>query len=307
VQEWCDHETPEKEKLPQEWKSKSTFERLLIIRALRPDRMMYAVQLWIAEDMGPQYVDPKPIPIDASFEETSPQAPMFFVLSPGVDPVKVCNTPFLVAFLVMNLPLTGATYALPARSQMHDIPAPNPRLLCVGSIVPTAQDVEALGRKLGYTSDNGKFRFVSLGQGQEPVAEEGLDHAYKVGHAGRDTQGRPRNRACQTFFVGPHIMGGRQVPARTHPKLTLIAAATECRGGFGIARESFFSASRWEGADHQGRIEHRSPWMHTPTENDLATCLTQRPTPPLPPARHVDHAREHPPDEQVAFGPREEA
>ncbi|KAJ4456876.1 putative Dynein heavy chain 17; axonemal [Paratrimastix pyriformis] len=128
--EWCDHETPEKEKLPQDWKNKTTFERLLIIRALRPDRMMYAVQVWVGEAMGSEYVDPKPIPLEQSFKETAPQTPMFFVLSPGVDPVK---------------------------------------------------EVEALGKKQGYTTDNGKFKFVSLGQGQEPVAEEGLDFAYKNG------------------------------------------------------------------------------------------------------------------------------
>lgn len=55
---------------------------------------------------------------------------MFFILSPGVDPVK---------------------------------------------------DVEALGKKMGISTNNGKFKLVSMGQGQEPVAEEYIDRAAKEG------------------------------------------------------------------------------------------------------------------------------
>lgn len=39
-----------------------------------------------------------------------------------------------------------------------------------------------LGRKLGYTFDNRNFHNVSLGQGQEVVAELVLDLAAKEGH-----------------------------------------------------------------------------------------------------------------------------
>lgn len=38
------------------------------------------------------------------------------------------------------------------------------------------------GRKLGYTFDNGNFHNVSLGQGQEVVAEQALDLAAREGH-----------------------------------------------------------------------------------------------------------------------------
>ena len=43
-------------------------------------------------------------------------------------------------------------------------------------------DVEALGKKLGFTIDNKNFHNVSLGQGQEVVAENALDVASKEGH-----------------------------------------------------------------------------------------------------------------------------
>ena len=44
------------------------------------------------------------------------------------------------------------------------------------------KDVEALGKKLGFTIDNKNFHNVSLGQGQEVVAENALDVASKEGH-----------------------------------------------------------------------------------------------------------------------------
>lgn len=42
--------------------------------------------------------------------------------------------------------------------------------------------MESLGRKLGYTLNNGNFHNVSLGQGQEVVAEEAMDIAATQGH-----------------------------------------------------------------------------------------------------------------------------
>lgn len=37
-------ECPEKEKFPQDWKGKSSLQKLIMMRALRPDRMTYAVR-----------------------------------------------------------------------------------------------------------------------------------------------------------------------------------------------------------------------------------------------------------------------
>lgn len=44
------------------------------------------------------------------------------------------------------------------------------------------QDVEDLGRRMGYTLDNQNFHNVSLGQGQETVAEQAMDVAARNGH-----------------------------------------------------------------------------------------------------------------------------
>lgn len=41
---WAESECPEKEKLPQEWKKESLIQKLIILRAMRPDRMAYALR-----------------------------------------------------------------------------------------------------------------------------------------------------------------------------------------------------------------------------------------------------------------------
>ena len=69
--------------------------------------------LYVEDKLGSKYVEKTSIPFEVSFQETGPGTPVYFVLSPGVDPLK---------------------------------------------------DVEALGKKMGISTDNGKFHNVSLGQ-----------------------------------------------------------------------------------------------------------------------------------------------
>ncbi|XP_068120654.1 dynein axonemal heavy chain 9 isoform X2 [Hyperolius riggenbachi] len=128
---FVESECPEKEKFPQEWKNKTALQRLCMMRAIRPDRMTYAVRDFVEEKLGSKYVVGRSLDFATSYEESGPATPMFFILSPGVDPLK---------------------------------------------------DVEKQGRKLGYTFDNRNLHNVSLGQGQEIVAEQALDLAAKEGH-----------------------------------------------------------------------------------------------------------------------------
>ena len=69
--------------------------------------------MFVEEKLGRQYVEGRSIEFEVSYQESGPATPMFFVLSPGVDPLK---------------------------------------------------DVEALGKKRGFTFDAMNFHNVSLGQ-----------------------------------------------------------------------------------------------------------------------------------------------
>lgn len=128
---FVESECPEKEKYPGEWKNKTHLQRLCILRCLRPDRMTYAVTGFIEEGLGSKFITARTVPFEKSYEETSNSTPTFFILSPGVNPLK---------------------------------------------------DVEKLGKKLGFTFDRGNFHSVSLGQGQEIVAENAMDIAAEEGH-----------------------------------------------------------------------------------------------------------------------------
>ncbi|RYG69831.1 hypothetical protein EON64_01755, partial [archaeon] len=130
-QKWFDSEMPEVAKFPGDYqKSLSAFDRLIILRAMRPDRVTTALKSWIEETMGKEYVFQKPFDMNGTFLETSSQTPTFFVLFAGVDP-----TPW----------------------------------------------VEGLGKEMGVTFENGNFKNISMGQGQEKPAEAVVESFAKNG------------------------------------------------------------------------------------------------------------------------------
>ncbi|NXX48555.1 DYH17 protein, partial [Tricholaema leucomelas] len=128
---FVESEVPEKEVFPKEWKNKTALQKLCMLRCMRPDRMTYAIRNFVEEKMGSKYVEGKSVELLKAYKESSLSTPLFFILSPGVDPLK---------------------------------------------------DVEALGQKLNFTIDNGRIHNVSLGQGQEVVAERALEVAAAQGH-----------------------------------------------------------------------------------------------------------------------------
>jgi dynein heavy chain len=113
-----------------EWKKLNEFPKLLIMRCLRTDRMCEALSMFVRKEMGDKYVTSLPFSLTRSFSDALPETPVFFILSPGVDPVK---------------------------------------------------DTEELGKGYGIKYEAGNFGLVSLGQGQEPVAEKVVESAYKNG------------------------------------------------------------------------------------------------------------------------------
>jgi dynein heavy chain len=121
---WFDNEKPEVTPPPGEYKNTvSGFNLLLLLRALRPDRLAAALQTFIGEKLGQQYIVQRPFDMPSVYEETSTLTPVFFVLFPGVDPTVW---------------------------------------------------VEGLGRTIGFTTENGRFVNISMGQGQEAPAMKTL-------------------------------------------------------------------------------------------------------------------------------------
>ena len=128
--EWVEFERPENEPLPGEWKRMPEFDRLLVFRALRPDRLTAAMSTFVSNTIGKQFTESVPYDLARSYQDSAPGIPIFVFLSPGVD---------------------------------------------------VAASVEKLGAAHGISYENNNYAAVSLGQGQEPVAEQYLTQFHKNG------------------------------------------------------------------------------------------------------------------------------
>eukprot|EP01044_Picomonas_judraskeda_P020531 COSAG03_NODE_4593_length_1497_cov_22.661028_1_plen_498_part_11 len=87
-----DSAVPHEEKLPGNWESLSRFQKLLILRCIRIDKVIPAVQLYVAEQLGEQYIKPPPFNLAACYGDSVCTAPLIFVLSPGSDPMQALIT-----------------------------------------------------------------------------------------------------------------------------------------------------------------------------------------------------------------------
>ena len=84
-----DSSQPYREKLPTKWQILlSPFQRLLILRCLRADKVTAAVQAFVAAELGDKFVEPQTSDLNAIFKESTPMVPLIFVLSPGADPAS---------------------------------------------------------------------------------------------------------------------------------------------------------------------------------------------------------------------------
>jgi dynein heavy chain len=72
--------------LPKAFKEISYFHKLLLLRSLRPDRLLSALTMFIQENMGESYVEQAPFDMMETYNESNNNTPLFFVLFPGVDP-----------------------------------------------------------------------------------------------------------------------------------------------------------------------------------------------------------------------------
>ncbi|KAG8146106.1 hypothetical protein E2320_012501 [Naja naja] len=84
---WYDIDALEQTPFPLHYNNTLTsFQKLLLLRCFRVDRVYRAVTDYVTLTMGVKYVQPPVISFEAIYEQSTPNSPIVFILSPGSDP-----------------------------------------------------------------------------------------------------------------------------------------------------------------------------------------------------------------------------
>jgi len=130
---WIDSFTPDKPagaEMPHGWHEKlSPFQRLIVMKTFRPDKVTAGVKAFVAKELGPFFVRAPPFNLNNVYNSSTCKTPIVFVLSSGADPMSY---------------------------------------------------LMKLAEEKGIMAED-KFRYISLGQGQGPVAEELMENAKENG------------------------------------------------------------------------------------------------------------------------------
>ncbi|XP_017762251.1 PREDICTED: dynein heavy chain 12, axonemal-like [Eufriesea mexicana] len=90
--EYYDLLNPENSPIPDPWqKSLTPFQKLIVTRMIRADKVMIMIQRFVEVGMGLKFVLPPPFDISKSFSESSSLIPLIFILSPGSDPMEALS------------------------------------------------------------------------------------------------------------------------------------------------------------------------------------------------------------------------
>ena len=83
---------PQTHPLPEQWEAKlNTFQKLVLLKAFRADKVIPAIKLWIIEKIGEKFIIPPTFDFSKCFEDSSVTTPLIIVLSAGSDPVADFN------------------------------------------------------------------------------------------------------------------------------------------------------------------------------------------------------------------------
>uniref|UniRef100_A0A3Q1EXH7 Uncharacterized protein n=1 Tax=Acanthochromis polyacanthus TaxID=80966 RepID=A0A3Q1EXH7_9TELE len=74
--------------LPAPWCEKlNDLQKMILVRCLRPDKIVPAVTKYVTGNLGKRFVQPPPFDLSKSYLDSNCTTPLVFVLSPGADPM----------------------------------------------------------------------------------------------------------------------------------------------------------------------------------------------------------------------------
>ncbi|KAJ3192416.1 Dynein heavy chain 7, axonemal [Irineochytrium annulatum] len=77
------HEAP----LLGKWGNLTEFQKMLLVRVLRPEKIIPVIQEFVKVKMGHKFIEPPTFDLVGSYEDSNHKSPLIFILSPGVDPM----------------------------------------------------------------------------------------------------------------------------------------------------------------------------------------------------------------------------
>lgn len=91
IDEWknyYDSNDQENSQFPNPWYDNlNEFQRIIVVRVVRPDRVIPRVTKLIENELGEKFIYPPPFDIHKSYGDSTCSNPLIFVLSPGLEPM----------------------------------------------------------------------------------------------------------------------------------------------------------------------------------------------------------------------------
>jgi len=84
--ELYDASEPQDFPLPKPWDEITDLEKLAVLRCIRLDKLVPAIQTFIVNHLGREFIEPPPFDLESSYSDSSSGTPLIFILSAGSDP-----------------------------------------------------------------------------------------------------------------------------------------------------------------------------------------------------------------------------